>query len=167
MATSNIEHNFDDVRKQLEIAIRRFPIQISNALKNAGNLTIGDLRKKTPKQSGNLARGYVIEQKNLLDYIVTNNVQTQDKEHFVSDLLEEGTKAHGPKTAEVLAFPNLGRRANRSLGIKGKKGTGRMVFTQWVRGIKAMRIFEKTVPEAKHHVRVQVLTALNNIAAAV
>jgi hypothetical protein len=167
MATSNIEHNFDDVRKQLEIAIRKFPIQISNALKNAGNLTIRDLRKKTPKQSGNLARGYVIEQQNLLDYIVTNNVQTRNGDHFVSDLLENGTKAHGPKTAKVLAFPNFGRRPNRSLGIKGKKGTGKTIFTTFVRGIKAMHIFEKTVPEANKHVRGQILTTLERIAAAV
>ena len=42
--------------------------------------------------------------------------------------LEDGTRAHGPKTAKFLVFPT-------------KDG---VVFTKWVKGIRPMKIFKKT-----------------------
>lgn len=187
-----IADNMSEISKKLKSVIDKFPKQIDVAAKNAGNLIIAELKRKTPKQSGNTSRGYTNTRKALADYVISNKVKTTNGKFFVSDLLEDGTKKHSTnksivikpkKPGGVLAFKvngktvfaknaiipkplswiDLGKRGNRALGTKGKKGTGKRVFAAFVKGIKALRIFAKTEDQAKEIVRKQFIGVLDRI----
>lgn len=162
-APFRIEANLKEVGKEFALLAKRFPKQLDTSVKNAGNLIIADLKRNTPKQSGDTSRGYTNTKIRLADYVITNNVKTKTGNLFVSDLLEKGTKDHGPKTAKALRFVDLGRRGNRRLGIKRRKGTGKVVFTKFVRGIKALNIFEKTSKKALLIVRSTIINRLRLI----
>lgn len=162
-ATFTIQTDIKQLGNEFEKIVKRFPKQLDIAVNNAGNKISGELKKVTPKQSGNLARGYVVQKKKAADYIVTNNVKTKESGLFLSDLLEVGTKAHGPKKAKALRFVDLGRRGSKRLGIPGRRGTGKVVFTKFVKGIKAMKIFERTEKAAIKIVRSEILNRLKLI----
>jgi len=163
-AAFRVETNLPEIRKKLDAVARRFPKVFDKTVKTAGNRVIAELQRATPKQSGATARAYVNKRLRLATYEITNIKETEDRKHFVSDLLERGTKAHGPVKFKFLRFKSLGRRARKRLGIKRRKGTGKFVFTKWVKGIKAMRIFEKTLPKARAIVRQHIERMLKIIA---
>lgn len=166
MASSfRIETNLKQVGQEFDLLAKRFPKQFDVAVKNGANLVIADLKRNTPKQSGNTSKGYVTQRLALANYVITNTVRVKGSSLFVSDLLEKGTKDHGPKKAKALRFVDLGRRGNKALGIRGRRGTGKVVFTKFVKGIKALKIFEKSSKKALLIVRSTVVNKLRLITA--
>ncbi|MFJ2774660.1 hypothetical protein [Streptomyces sp. NPDC087300] len=97
------------------------------------------IARHAPKDSGKMARSFLVRMSAVPGRSVTATVYTRSK---VATYQQRGTRPHGPVRAKVLRFK--------------PKGGGGVVFTPWVDGVPATHFITKgLLSAAKWRVRVE------------
>ena len=117
------------------------PEHLSRELDKQANALRAIAKKETPKRSGETANAWaVIKGSSKLDYAIVNDSK-------IINYLDQGTKAHGPKTQKALYVP-LTARGRKGYSKSNKYGKD-YVFAKRVKGIKAHKITDKLMSKAK------------------
>lgn len=147
--------NASKIAKELQIVARTLSKRLKMGFKKVSTHAYKKLIQETPKgYTGQTRRSWKLRNKSTSSYI-SFNIGNSSK---IMKYLEDGTKAHGPRTAKYLFIPLDRKTALRGLSKSSKFGKN-YVLTRKVKGIKALNIVKKRTRIVER----QSMRTLNNI----
>lgn len=125
----------DDIVKKLQ-KVGSMKKLLDDDFSSTARSTVSGLIRKTPKKTGNTARGWQTPVKvDQSEYFIRNNISTVDRAHNIVKILNYGRGWVYPKKAKRLYIPLNNKGASKPLG--GKIPNGFVFGTDFILAKKA------------------------------